>query len=203
MAYGMRAARRDQAPDLRERQAPVNRTFAESVSAMIQITPHMRILAAVMPVDFRKGIDGRCAVCRQHLMSDPFSGALLVFLNKSRQALRILVYDGQGFCLCHKCLSRGRFLWNFQKDERARILADRQLQTLLWNTDPLKISYAEDFRCIEKNFCKSSKKCWPQVNISIIGSATLQGKERPVADLWPPFQRIGTWLDSRSGQHHT
>ena len=60
---------------------------------MIQVTPHMRILVAVEPVDFRKGIDGLAAVCRQKLQSDPFSGAMFVFVNKSRQALRLLVYD--------------------------------------------------------------------------------------------------------------
>ena len=32
---------------------------------MIQITPQMRILAAIEPVDFRKGIDGLCRICRQ------------------------------------------------------------------------------------------------------------------------------------------
>jgi hypothetical protein len=46
---------------------------------MIQITPHMRILLAVEPVDFRKGIDGLAALCRQALASDPQAGALFVF----------------------------------------------------------------------------------------------------------------------------
>ena len=114
---------------------------------MIQITAHMRILVAVEPVDFRKGIDGLCAVCRQQLASDPFSGTLFVFVNKSRQALRILVYDGQGFWLCHKRLSRGRFAWNFHSAEgRGHPLIARHLQMLLWNTDPWKIPVAEDFR---------------------------------------------------------
>ena len=120
---------------------------------MIQITPHMRIVVAVEPVDFRKGIDGLCAVCRQKLDSDPFSGTLFVFVNKSRQAVRVLVYDGQGFWLCHKRLSRGRFAWNFHCAEgRVRALASRQLQMLLWTADALKISAAEDFRpIVQKN----------------------------------------------------
>jgi transposase len=118
---------------------------------MIQITAHMRILAAVEPVDFRKGIDGLCALCRQQLVSDPFSGTLFVFVNKSRQALRVLVYDGQGFWLCHKRLSRGRFAWNFDCAQgRVRGLVARQLQMLLWNADPLRISVAEDFRPVMK-----------------------------------------------------
>jgi transposase len=60
---------------------------------MIQITPHIRIIVAVEPVDFRKGIDGLAAIVRQRLESDPFSGAMFVFVNKSRQAVRVLVYD--------------------------------------------------------------------------------------------------------------
>jgi transposase len=60
---------------------------------MIQITAHMHIVAAVEPVDFRKGIDGLAAVCRQKLENDPFCGAVFVFVNKSRTALRLLTYD--------------------------------------------------------------------------------------------------------------
>ena len=60
---------------------------------MIQITPHMRILVALEPVDFRKGIDGLCRICRETLKSDPFCGTLFVFLNRQRTSLRILVHD--------------------------------------------------------------------------------------------------------------
>ena len=118
---------------------------------MIQITAHMRIVLAAEPVDFRKGIDGLAAICRQKLQADPFSGALFVFVNKGRQALRILVYDGQGFWLCHKRLSQGRFVWNFSSgDGRVRDLAAVQLQELLWNAEPLK-RIPDNFRRIAKN----------------------------------------------------
>ncbi|MBF0199173.1 MAG: IS66 family insertion sequence element accessory protein TnpB [Planctomycetes bacterium] len=40
---------------------------------MIQITPHMRIMVATEPVDFRKGIDGLVRICCDHLEVDPFS----------------------------------------------------------------------------------------------------------------------------------
>ncbi|MBI5245839.1 MAG: IS66 family insertion sequence element accessory protein TnpB [Elusimicrobia bacterium] len=67
---------------------------------MIQLTPHLRILVAVEPTDFRRGIDGLCRVCRQELGTDPMSGAMFVFRSRSARALKILVYDGQGFWLC-------------------------------------------------------------------------------------------------------
>jgi len=78
---------------------------------MIAVTPHMRILLAAEPVDFRKGIDGLAGVCRNILDKDPFTGYLFVFVNKKRSSIKILVYDGQGFWLCTKRLSRGKFGW--------------------------------------------------------------------------------------------
>jgi transposase len=78
---------------------------------MIQITPQMRILVAVEPADFRKGIDGLAQLCRAALRQDPFSGAIFVFRNRRATSVKALVYDGQGFWLCQKRLSRGRFRW--------------------------------------------------------------------------------------------
>lgn len=104
---------------------------------MIQITPQMRILLAVEAVDFRKGIDGLCRVCREVLQSDPFSGYVFVFRNKCSSALKVLVYDGQGFWLCQKRLSRGRFRWwpQFGEESLRRVLA-HELQLLIWNGNP-------------------------------------------------------------------
>jgi len=104
---------------------------------VIQITPQMRLLLAVEPVDFRKGIDGLAACCRQALGTDPLAGALIVFRSRSRRALKILVYDGQGFWLCQKRLSQGRFQWWPQSGgQPARGLDPHELQLLLWNGNP-------------------------------------------------------------------
>ena len=64
---------------------------------MIQIAPQMRILVAVEPADFRKGIDGLAQLAREQLDRDPFSGSIFVFRNRRGTAVKILVYDGQGF----------------------------------------------------------------------------------------------------------
>ena len=66
-------------------------------------------IVAVEAVDFRNGIDGLARVCQEQLQADPFSGRLFVFRNRRRTALKILAYDGRGFWLCQKRLSRGRF----------------------------------------------------------------------------------------------
>ena len=71
---------------------------------MIQVTPQMRIVVAIEPTDFRRGIDGLARVCKEVLKQDPFGGWVFVFRNRSATALKVLVYDGQGFWLCHKNL---------------------------------------------------------------------------------------------------
>ena len=104
---------------------------------MIQITPQMRILLAVEPVDLRKGIDGLAALCRQKLQSEPFEGALFVFSSRRRKTVKILVYDGQGFWVCQKRLSQGRFQWLPQPSGPSTQRLDaHQLHLLLWNGDP-------------------------------------------------------------------
>jgi len=120
---------------------------------MIQVTPQMRILLAVNPVDFRKGIDGLAGVCRQVLRSDPFSGHVFIFRNKKASAIKVLMYDGQGFWLCQKRLSKGRFSWwPDQSDEHLRALAVHELQLLIWNGNPCKAHVAPLWKPIqEKN----------------------------------------------------
>ena len=104
---------------------------------MIQLTPHMRILAAIEPVDFRKGIDGLARVCREELSSDPFEGTVFLFRSRRATAIRFLVYDGQGFWLCHKRLSKGRFrYWPSGDDAPGQRLEAHQVHLLLSGGDP-------------------------------------------------------------------
>jgi len=104
---------------------------------MIQITPHMRVLVAVEPIDGRKGIDGLARVAREVLQADPFSGCVFVYRNRRSTTVKILVYDGYGFWLCQKRLSSGKFRW-WPADSAggSQTLQAHQLQLLLYNGNP-------------------------------------------------------------------
>lgn len=122
---------------------------------MIQTSAAMRILVAVQPVDFRKGIDGLAAVCRQQLEQDPMSGWAFVFRNRRATAVKILLYDGQGFWLCQKRLSQGHFGWwpaGRPSADGARVtaktLAAHQLQVLLAGGNPEATQAAPMWRAV-------------------------------------------------------
>jgi len=127
---------------------------------MIQLTPHLRILVAVEPTDFRRGIDGLSWVCRHELEANPMSGAVFVFRNRRATAVKILVYDGQGFWLCQKRLSAGRFrFWpTSEKGGRTRRLEAHELQVLLACGNPGAAKGAPPWRWIGEEFSEVSDK---------------------------------------------
>lgn len=104
---------------------------------MLQITPHHRLRLAVKPADFRRGIDGLAALCRQSLNEDPFSGIVFIFTNRSKNAVKILVFDGNGFWLCAKRFSKGRLPWWPTQDIPSLALNPSQLHILLAQGNPM------------------------------------------------------------------
>lgn len=103
---------------------------------MIQVAPQMRILVAIEAVDLRKGIDGLAQLCREKLGADPFSGCLFIFRSRRATAIKVLAYDGQGFWMAQKRLSKGRFVWWPTGKEAARTLQAHQAQLLLAAGNP-------------------------------------------------------------------
>lgn len=112
---------------------------------MLQISPSTRIFVCNQLVDFRKGIDGLAAVCRNKLDQDPYQGALFIFRNRTCSSIRILAYDGQGFWLCTKRLSKGKFQWWPVES----VIDARQIQTLLWNGNPHFAKFSKNWRNLE------------------------------------------------------
>ena len=78
---------------------------------MIGVPAGVRVHLAMGPTDMRKGFDGLSLLVQETLQLDPFSGHLFVFRGKRGDLLKILAWDGQGFCLFAKRLEKGRFTW--------------------------------------------------------------------------------------------
>ena len=90
-----------------------------------------RVYLACGSTDMRKSIDGLAALITHVYDQDLFAGSLFVFCNRSRDKLKILTWDHNGFWLSYRRLERGRFQWPDQAKEQSLSISRRQLQWLL------------------------------------------------------------------------
>jgi transposase len=114
---------------------------------MINLSPTNQIFVYTIPIDGRKGINALIALARYELEKDPYSGAFFVFLNKRKNSVKILCYDGTGIWLHMKRLSRGIFKYwpSSDKNENLQYKAT-QLQVLLFNGDPQGLKLQPDWK---------------------------------------------------------
>jgi transposase len=59
--------------------------------------------------DLRQGFDGLSGLVRREFGADPLDGSLFLFVNRRRDRLKILHFDGTGFWLYYKRLEAGTF----------------------------------------------------------------------------------------------
>lgn len=115
---------------------------------MISLGATTPVFVYPTPVNFNNGIDGLCGICKYQIKKDPFSGSVFVFTGRKRKSIKILFYDGQGFWVCQKRLSVGRFRWPKSEGEVIPMLS-RELMVLLWNGNYEKLSIASDWKSLD------------------------------------------------------
>lgn len=84
--------------------------------------------------DMRRGIDGLSALVETVIKEAPRSGAIFGFRGKRADRIKLLWWDGQGFCLFYKILERGYFPWPTAKEGVAH-LTQAQLSMLVEGID--------------------------------------------------------------------
>lgn len=90
----------------------------------------VRVYLASGVTDRRKGIGGLAALTQDVLRQKPTGGAVFAFRGRRGDRLKLLYWDGQGFCLYYKVLERDRFPLPSAVDGTAH-LSSTQL-AMLW-----------------------------------------------------------------------
>lgn len=76
---------------------------------MLSFSGRTKIYAATEAVDLRKSYDSLFAYCRDVIRRDPLSGHVFLFMNRGRDRLKALTWDGTGLVLLCKRLEKGKF----------------------------------------------------------------------------------------------
>jgi transposase len=94
------------------------------------IRDNVRVWLATAPLDMRRGFDRLAEHVRTILAQDPMSGHLFVFGNRSKERLKILWWDQDGYCIYYKRMEKGTFQFPSSK-EKSIALSSAQLLKLL------------------------------------------------------------------------
>lgn len=113
---------------------------------MIHVNPRDIVHVATGPIDFRCGIDSLIGLVKSLLQEDPFSGHLFCFSNKASTAFKILVYDQQGFWLCHKRFSQGKIPWWPKFDGTHGQLDSKNFLLLLYGGNGEVLRFKQNWR---------------------------------------------------------
>ena len=122
----------------------------QSWSPGLEGTPHIngRRIFPVFAVHRknRKGIDGLAQFCREKLAADPFSGCLFIFRSRRGTTIKALAFDGQGYWMAQKRLSKGRFKWWPEASGPAKSLEAYEAQLLMAAGDVSRVRAAPMWR---------------------------------------------------------
>lgn len=80
---------------------------------MLALPANVRIFLYHYPMSMRKSFEGLSTAVEQLFPGELLSGALFVFLNRRRDHLKVLFWDGDGFAIYFKRLEKGTYLWKW------------------------------------------------------------------------------------------
>jgi transposase len=116
---------------------------------MLNLGGSHRVFLCAQPVDFRKAHDGLCALVRDGFGDDPFTGDVFVFHNGTRDRIKLLLWDRNGFWLLYKRLEQGTFPFGAPRESARVEITRAQLAMLLdgleWKHARKSSRYANTF----------------------------------------------------------
>jgi len=108
---------------------------------MLNLGSDTKIYLSSGITDMRKGINGLSILASDAISGNNnhktkiVTGAMFVFRGKRSDRIKILWWDGQGFCLFYKCLNRGKFTWPKAGDSGNIRVTKAQLSMLIEGID--------------------------------------------------------------------
>ncbi|WP_019891920.1 IS66 family insertion sequence element accessory protein TnpB [Allobaculum stercoricanis] len=89
------------------------------------------IILVNKPADLRKGIDGYASIIQGIYHLDPTDGSLYLFTNRTKDKMKGILHDGNGYWLVYKRLARSHLKWPFTEINQYQTISSSQLQALL------------------------------------------------------------------------
>lgn len=102
---------------------------------MLGFSSSVRIYYCPTPVNLRKSFDGLAGAVQEYIREDPESGHIFAFFSRNRKLVKLLQWQGDGFCIYSKRLESGGFHIPHSADGRIE-LSNRELMAILSGIKP-------------------------------------------------------------------
>lgn len=98
---------------------------------MLSITSAQRYFIYSGLTDMRKGLNSLCGVVREECKMDPLSGDVFIFLSRTKNKIKLLQFQGDGFAVYYKRLEKGTFEIPKLNAQSAALLSSRELVLIM------------------------------------------------------------------------
>ena len=78
---------------------------------MISISEDIKIMVCTQPMDMRKSINGLIVYVIEVLKQNPQSNQMFLFFGKTKDKVKALLWDSNGFMLLYKRLEKEKFIF--------------------------------------------------------------------------------------------
>ena len=114
---------------------------------MFGLTGGVSIYLCTRSTDMRKAYNGLSGDVRDYLKQDPLSGSMFVFMNRTRNRMKILVWERHGFWLLCKRLEAGRFQTVLPQNssDASTVLTYEQLLLIIEGIDLRSVRHRKRF----------------------------------------------------------
>ena len=97
--------------------------------------------------DMRRGHDSLCGIVTAQMNLDALSGAIFIFINRRRNQVKLLHWEGDGLSVYHKRLEKGTYeLPDTSDDSCSSAINYQQLQFILQGVSLQKIQYRKRYK---------------------------------------------------------
>lgn len=90
-----------------------------------------------------------CGIVTSELKMDVLNGSVFIFINKKRNQLKLLLWEGDGFSVYYKRLEKGTFEIPHSNDESLSVaVTAQQLQFILQGVSLQKIQFRKRYKTV-------------------------------------------------------
>ena len=97
----------------------------------IALSKSQRYFMHCKNTDMRKGFNGLCGLVRNEFLQNPLSGDVFIFINRPRNRIKLLHWQGDGFAIYYKRLEKGTYEMPEIKSTSVSIELDMQQLLLI------------------------------------------------------------------------